>query len=89
MIQEYDIPENLDLLNRWTIPKMVYQLGTFEKLGLKQIVKTTESSFPLHEEEIVLKLLSKKDILPLKRNYNFLYMLCSNFFQASYFRRTT
>ncbi|KAI5675241.1 hypothetical protein M9H77_06191 [Catharanthus roseus] len=35
-----DIPENLEALNKWTIPrvdlKTVYQLGTFEKLGLKQ-----------------------------------------------------
>lgn len=80
MTQEYDIPENLDLLNKWTIPKidpkMVYKLGTFEKIGFKQVVKTTESSIPLHEEEIVIKLLSQSDILPYKRTHKFIHIGC-------------
>ena len=44
--EEYDIPKNVDLLNKWFIPKieprLIYQLGTFEKLGLKEIMKTSE-----------------------------------------------
>ncbi|KAG5605751.1 hypothetical protein H5410_027243 [Solanum commersonii] len=39
--EEYNIPQHLDLLNKWTIPKIspriIYQMGTFEKLGLKQV----------------------------------------------------
>ena len=76
--EEYDIPENLDLLNKWTIPKieprLIYQLGTFEKLGLKQAVKTTEESVSLNNEEMVLKLLSNKDIDLYRHTYKFLHI---------------
>lgn len=44
---EYDVPQQLDILNKWIIqvePKVIYQLGTFEKIGLEQIVKTTEET---------------------------------------------
>ncbi|KAG5576986.1 hypothetical protein H5410_057120 [Solanum commersonii] len=39
--EKYDITQHLDLLNKWTIPNIsrrtIYQMGTFEKLGLKQV----------------------------------------------------
>ncbi|KAG5609782.1 hypothetical protein H5410_021063 [Solanum commersonii] len=39
--EEYDIPQHIDLLNKWTIlkisPRIIYQMGTFEKLGFKQV----------------------------------------------------
>ena len=37
--EEYDIPQHLDLLNKWTIPRVVpiilYELGTSTKMGFK------------------------------------------------------
>lgn len=75
---EADIPKDLDLLNKWTIPriepKIIYQLGTFEKLGFKQVVKTTEESISLNNEEMVIKLLSEKDIAPYMKDYKFLHI---------------
>ena len=48
IIEEYEIPRNLDLLNKWSIskiqPKVLYELGTFEELGFTQSVKTTEET---------------------------------------------
>ena len=77
-LEEYDIPQDLDLLNRWTIPKIepkvIYQLGTFEKLGLKQVVKTTEESVSLDNDELVIKLLSEKDIDMYRNLYKFLHI---------------
>ena len=36
LVEEFEIPKNLDLLNKWTIPKIqpkvLYELGTFEEL---------------------------------------------------------
>ena len=65
---EYDIPQNLELLNNWTIPKvepkLIYKIGTFEKLGFKHIVKTAESSVPLHEDEMMIRFLNKQDLFP-------------------------
>ena len=76
--EEYDIPQNLDLLNRWTIPKveprLIYQLGTFEKLGLKQVVKTTEESISLDNDEMIIRLLSEKDISHYRQTHKFLHI---------------
>ncbi|MDD0148587.1 hypothetical protein PSY31_23140, partial [Shigella flexneri] len=76
--QEYDFPENLDSLNRWTIPKIepkvIYQLGTFEKLGLKQVVKTTEESISLNNQETIIRLLDHFDIDSYKSVYKFLHI---------------
>lgn len=69
--REVDIPQSLDLLNKWTIPKVdtrtIYQLGTFEKLGLKQVVKTTEEAISLNNEEMFLQLLTNNDLEPYRR----------------------
>ncbi|KAL8530787.1 hypothetical protein ACS0TY_007722 [Phlomoides rotata] len=77
MVEEYDISMNLDLLNKWTIPKVkpkrVYQLGTFEKLGFKQVVKTNESSIPLNNQEMIIRLLNK-DLMPYLSTHNFLHI---------------
>ncbi|KAK9705730.1 hypothetical protein RND81_07G077700 [Saponaria officinalis] len=68
--KEVEVPLNLDLLNKWTIPKVntktIYQLGTFERLGLKQVVKTTEESISLNNTEMVLQLLNNYDLEPYK-----------------------
>ena len=38
-LEEVDIPQNLDLLNKWTIPKvdtkLIYDYGWFDKLSTK------------------------------------------------------
>ncbi|KAK9697743.1 hypothetical protein RND81_08G058200 [Saponaria officinalis] len=69
---EVEVPLNLDLLNKWTIPrvntKTIYQLGTFERLGLKQIVKTTEESISLNNTEMVLQLLNDYDLKPYRKD---------------------
>ena len=76
--EEYDLPLDLELLNRWTIPKieprLIYQLGTFEKLGLKQIVKTTEESISLNNNEMIIKLLSENDIGQYRLTHKFLHI---------------
>ncbi|KAK6773616.1 hypothetical protein RDI58_028854 [Solanum bulbocastanum] len=45
-LEEVDIPHNLDLLNKWTIPKInikaIYDYGWFDKISNKQLIKTTE-----------------------------------------------
>ncbi|KAG5619594.1 hypothetical protein H5410_004812, partial [Solanum commersonii] len=60
--EEYDIPQHLDLLNKWTIPKIssriIYQMGTFEKLGLKQ----------------TFRLLSDNDLAPYRDIYQFMHI---------------
>lgn len=76
--EEYDIPQNLDLLNKWTIPridpKVIYKFGTFERLGLKQVVKTTEETISLNKDEMILRLLSNKDLDRYKRLYKFIHI---------------
>ena len=76
--EEYDIPHNLELLNKWTIPKIdykvIYKLGTFEKLGLKQVVKTTEETFSLNKDEMIVKLLSNRDLNKYKKEYKFIHI---------------
>ena len=79
--EEYDIPQNLDELNRWTIPKVepktIYRLGTFERIGLKQVVKTTEESISLDKDEMIIKLLNEGDINHYrsdKSDYKFIHI---------------
>ncbi|KAG5571567.1 hypothetical protein H5410_061333 [Solanum commersonii] len=51
-LKEVDIPQNLDLLNKWTIPKVniktIYDYGWFDKISNKQLIKTTEQSLALN-----------------------------------------
>lgn len=65
-LEEVDIPQDLDLLNRWTIPKvdtrLIYDYGWFDKLSTKQVIKTTEQSLALNSDEQTIQLLNKKDI---------------------------
>ncbi|KAG5611429.1 hypothetical protein H5410_022710, partial [Solanum commersonii] len=76
--EEYDIPQHLDLLNKWTIPKIspriIYQMGTFEKLGLKQVVKTTEETITIDSENQTFRLLSDNDLAPYKDIYRFMHI---------------
>ena len=76
--EEYDIPKNLDLLNKWSIPKieprLIYQLGTFEKLGLKEIIKTSEESVPMYGEELKIKLLNHSDLQPYMESYHYVHI---------------
>ncbi|XP_059288618.1 uncharacterized protein LOC132041969 [Lycium ferocissimum] len=64
--EEYDTPQELDLLNKWTIPKIeprtIYQMGTFEKIGLKQVVKTTEETMTVDNDHATFRLLSDSDL---------------------------
>ena len=73
---EYDMPQQLDLLNRWTIPKIeprvIFQMGTFEKLGFKQIVKTTEETITVDSDHGTFRLLSENDFVPYRDNYKFM-----------------
>ncbi|KAG5621594.1 hypothetical protein H5410_006812 [Solanum commersonii] len=76
--EEYDIPQHLDLLNKWTIPKIspriIYQIGTFEKLGLKQVVKTTEETITIDSDNQTFRLLSDNDLAPYKDIYRFMHI---------------
>ncbi|KAG5605280.1 hypothetical protein H5410_026772, partial [Solanum commersonii] len=76
--EEYDIPQHLDLLNKWTIPKIppriIYQMGTFEKLGLKQVVKTTEETITIDSDHQTFRLLSKNDLAPYRDIYRFMHI---------------
>jgi len=77
--EEYDIPHNLELLNKWTIPKInynqVYKLGTFERIGLKQVVKTTEETIALNKDDMSIKLLSNRELDKYKRDkYKFIHI---------------
>ncbi|KAG5568234.1 hypothetical protein H5410_064754 [Solanum commersonii] len=64
--EEYDIPQHLDLLNKWTIPKIspriIYQMDTFEKLGLKQVVKTTEETITIDSDNQTFRSLSDNNL---------------------------
>ncbi|KAK9740415.1 hypothetical protein RND81_03G033400 [Saponaria officinalis] len=70
--KEVKLPQNLDLLNKWTIPKVntktIYHLGTFERLGLKQVVKTTEESISLNNSKMVLQLINDYDLEPYRKD---------------------
>jgi len=77
-LEEVDIPQNLDLLNKWTIPKVpirtIYDYGWFDKLSSKQLVKTTEQSLALNLSEQTIRLLNKHDVDIYKNQYNYLHI---------------
>ena len=77
-LEEVDIPQNLDLLNKWTILKvdtrLIYDYGWFDKLSTKQVVKTTEQSLALNSDEQTIQLLNKKDIDLYKFRYNWMHI---------------
>ncbi|KAG5591110.1 hypothetical protein H5410_041624 [Solanum commersonii] len=76
--EEYDIPQHLDLLNKWTIPKIspriIYQMGTFEKLSLKQVVKTTEETITIESDNQTFRLLSDNDLATYRDIYRFMHI---------------
>ncbi|WMV50556.1 hypothetical protein MTR67_043941 [Solanum verrucosum] len=77
-LEEVDIPQNLDLLNKWTIPKVniktIYDYGWFDKISNKQLIKTTEQSLALNSSEQTIRLLNKRDIELYKSQYKFLHI---------------
>ncbi|KAG5580836.1 hypothetical protein H5410_051463 [Solanum commersonii] len=77
-LEEVDIPQNLDLLNKWTIPKVniktIYDYGWFDKISNKQLIKTTEQSLALNSSEQTIHLLNKCDIDLYRSQYKFLYI---------------
>ncbi|KAG5590513.1 hypothetical protein H5410_041027 [Solanum commersonii] len=66
LLEEVDVPQNLDLLNKWTIPKVliktIYDYGWFDKLSSKQLIKTTEESLALNSFEQTIRLLNERDV---------------------------
>ncbi|KAL9677508.1 hypothetical protein QQ045_005740 [Rhodiola kirilowii] len=76
--EEYDIPTNIEALNKWTIPKiepsLIYKLGTFEKMGLKQVVKTTKETIPLNSEELTIRLVDESDLLAYKYSHKYMHI---------------
>ncbi|KAG5569981.1 hypothetical protein H5410_059747 [Solanum commersonii] len=62
-LEEVNIPQNLDLLNEWTILKIdiktIYDYGWFDKISHKQLIKTTEQSLALNSFEQTIRLLNK------------------------------
>ncbi|WMV25937.1 hypothetical protein MTR67_019322 [Solanum verrucosum] len=77
-LEKVDIPKNLDLLNKWTIPKVniktIYVYGWFDKISNKQLIKTTEQSLALNSFEQTIRLLNKRDIELYKSQYKFLHI---------------
>ena len=77
-LEEVDIPQNLDLLNKWTILKVsiktIYDYGWFDKLSSKQLIKTTEQSLALNSSEQTIRLLNKHDIDLYKHHYHYLHI---------------
>ncbi|KAG5591055.1 hypothetical protein H5410_041569, partial [Solanum commersonii] len=77
-LEEVDIPQNLDLLNKWTISKVsiktIYDYGWFDKISNKQLIKTTEQSLALNSSEQTIRLLNKRDIEFYKSQYKFLHI---------------
>ncbi|KAG5629803.1 hypothetical protein H5410_001520, partial [Solanum commersonii] len=57
-LEEVDILQNLDLLNKWTIPrvniKTIYDYGWFDKISNKQLIKTSEQSLAVTETFLTL-----------------------------------
>ncbi|WMV58309.1 hypothetical protein MTR67_051694 [Solanum verrucosum] len=77
-LEEVDIPQNLDLLNKWTIPKVniktIYDYGWFDKVSNKQLIKITEQSLALNSFEQTICLLNKRDINLYRSKYKFLHI---------------
>lgn len=76
--EEYDMPQQLALLNKWSIPKVptntLYEYGMFDRYLVKQVVKTTEQSIALNSDERVLQLLSATDIESYRSHKNYKFM---------------
>ncbi|KAG5590992.1 hypothetical protein H5410_041506 [Solanum commersonii] len=76
--EEYDIPQYLDILNKCIIPKIhpriIYQMETFEKLNLKQVVKTTEETITIDSDYQTFRLLSENDLAPYREIYKFMHI---------------
>ncbi|KAG5605413.1 hypothetical protein H5410_026905 [Solanum commersonii] len=76
--EEYDIPQLLDLLNKWTIPKIspriIYHMGTFAKLGLKQVGKITEETITIDSDNQTFRLLSDNNLAPYRDIYRFMHI---------------
>ncbi|KAG5590994.1 hypothetical protein H5410_041508, partial [Solanum commersonii] len=76
--EEYDIPQHLDLLNKWTIPKIppriIYNMGTFEKLCIRQVVKTTKETITIDSDHQTFRLLSENDLAPYRDIYKFIHI---------------
>ncbi|KAG5611424.1 hypothetical protein H5410_022705 [Solanum commersonii] len=49
-------------------------MGTFEKLGLKQVVKTTEETITIDSDNQTFRLLSDNDLAPYKDIYKFMHI---------------
>ncbi|KAG5619583.1 hypothetical protein H5410_004801 [Solanum commersonii] len=68
--------EEYDIL--WTIPKIspriIYQMSTFEKLGLKQVVKTTEETITIDSDNQTFRLLSDNDLASYREIYRFMHI---------------
>ncbi|WMV50616.1 hypothetical protein MTR67_044001, partial [Solanum verrucosum] len=77
-LEEVDIPQNLDLLNKWAIPKIaiktIYDYGWFDKISHKQLIKTTEQSLALNSSRQTIRLLNKRDNDLYKSQYKFLHI---------------
>uniref|UniRef100_M1DLY9 Uncharacterized protein n=1 Tax=Solanum tuberosum TaxID=4113 RepID=M1DLY9_SOLTU len=52
----------------------MYQMGTFEKLGLKQVVKTTEETITIDSDNQTFRLLSDNDLAPYRDIYRFMHI---------------
>ncbi|WMV37066.1 hypothetical protein MTR67_030451, partial [Solanum verrucosum] len=77
-LEEVDIPQNLDLLNKLTIPKVdiktIFDYGWFGKISNKQLIKTTEQSMALNSSEHTIRLLNKCYIDVYKNQHKFLHI---------------
>ncbi|KAG5580068.1 hypothetical protein H5410_050695 [Solanum commersonii] len=49
-------------------------MGTFEKLGLKQVVKTTEETLTIDSDHQIFRLLSKNELAPYREIYRFMHI---------------
>ncbi|KAG5581150.1 hypothetical protein H5410_051777 [Solanum commersonii] len=49
-------------------------MGTFEKLGLKQVIKTTEETITIDSDNQTFRLLSDNDIAPYRDIYRFMHI---------------
>ncbi|KAL3510960.1 hypothetical protein ACH5RR_030361 [Cinchona calisaya] len=78
--EEYDIPQDIDLLNKWTIlkisPSVIYKYGLFDNIISKYVVKTTEKSISLNSDEHIIQLLDHNDIDSYKSagKFNFMHI---------------
>ncbi|WMV30350.1 hypothetical protein MTR67_023735 [Solanum verrucosum] len=52
----------------------LYQMDTFEKLGLKQVVKTTEETITIDSDNQTFRLLSNNDLAPYRDVYRFMHI---------------